>query len=315
MGTMVAVLISLTMRAPGDTEGRPADPEIRAVAYLAREVPRWRPENDCRSCHHDGDGARALYRAIGLGFDVPSAAIRGSTDWLARPIDWDDNGGDGPFNDRRLARIQFSWALAGAVEAGVVPDRAPLIEAANRLDADQGDDGSWRIDGPDAIGSPATYGRSLATLAARRVLGAADPARHRRAIMAADAWLDARPITTIMDASVELLRGPGIDADRRLRALDLLRRSQAAGGGWGPYAASPPEVFDTALAVLALLTNPSDETDAMARRGRAFLVAEQLPSGGWIETTRPSGGESFAQHLSTSAWAALALMESRTDSR
>ena len=240
---------------------------------------------------------------------MPDSAIRASTDWLRRPRDWDANGGDGPFNDRRLARIQFSWALAEAVEAGVVPDRNALVMAADRLEEDQGADGSWRIDGPDVIGAPATYGRSLATLAARQVLGDADPTRHRRAIAMADAWLDARPIATVMDASVELLRPPGIDLDRRRRALDLLKRAQAADGGWGPYATSPPEVFDTALAVLALATDPSPGAGAMASRGRAFLVAEQLPSGGWIETTRPSGGESFAQHLSTSAWATMALLE------
>ena len=46
----------------------------------------------------------------------------------------------------------------------------------------------------------------------------------------------------------------------------------------------------------------------MIRRGRSFLVAEQLDSGGWTETTRPTGNQSYAQHLSTTAWATLALL-------
>ncbi len=46
----------------------------------------------------------------------------------------------------------------------------------------------------------------------------------------------------------------------------------------------------------------------MARRGRAFLIAEQRADGSWPETTRPTGGESYAQRISTAGWAAMALL-------
>ena len=42
-----------------------AEPERRAVAYLARETPRWYAGNHCFSCHNNGDGARALFLAVG----------------------------------------------------------------------------------------------------------------------------------------------------------------------------------------------------------------------------------------------------------
>ena len=46
----------------------------------------------------------------------------------------------------------------------------------------------------------------------------------------------------------------------------------------------------------------------MIRRGRGFLIQEQNPDGSWPETTRPPGAESYAQRISTTGWATLALL-------
>src|SRR5947199_7117641 len=89
-------------------------PEARAIAYLAREVPRWSAENHCYSCHNNGDGARALYTARRQGYAVPDAALRDTTAWLARPGDWDSNHGNPLASDKKLARIQFAAALTEA---------------------------------------------------------------------------------------------------------------------------------------------------------------------------------------------------------
>src|SRR5262249_30891859 len=142
------------------SRGGPA--ETRAVAYLAREVPRWARENRCYSCHNNGDAARALYAASRRGVAVPRGALEGTTRWLARPEGWDRNGGDGPFSDKRLARVEFTAALAAAVESGWLEDREALLRAAARLAEDQAADGSWPLAGGDSLGSPATYGTHLA---------------------------------------------------------------------------------------------------------------------------------------------------------
>src|SRR5947199_9648915 len=97
-------------------------PEARAIAYLAREVPRWSAENHCFSCHNNGDAARALYAAARLGRPVPREALADTTRWLSKPEAWDDNGGQGPFSDKVLARAEFASALAAAVAAGRVLD-------------------------------------------------------------------------------------------------------------------------------------------------------------------------------------------------
>ncbi len=46
----------------------------------------------------------------------------------------------------------------------------------------------------------------------------------------------------------------------------------------------------------------------MIKRGRAYLESIQPDDGSWVETTRPSGNESYAQRLSTTGWATLALL-------
>jgi Squalene-hopene cyclase C-terminal domain len=98
---------------------------------------------------------------------------------------------------------------------------------------------------------------------------------------------------------------------RRHECLTLISRGQTKDGGWGPYADSPPEVFDTALVLLALANSKAAAIEDRVRRGRNFLATQQDPDGGWPATTRPPGGESYAQRLSTTGWATLALLATR----
>ena len=44
------------------------------------------------------------------------------------------------------------------------------------------------------------------------------------------------------------------------------------------------------------------------RSGRRYLMGSQLDDGGWLATTRPPKSESYAQRMSTTAWATLALV-------
>jgi squalene cyclase len=89
------------------------------------------------------------------------------------------------------------------------------------------------------------------------------------------------------------------------QAREYLLRAQTSDGGWGEYPEMPAQVFDTAIAVIALRGQGLDQA---ATKGRAWLVARQQPDGGWPETTRPAGAQSYAQHISTTAWALIALL-------
>jgi squalene cyclase len=307
---LLCLLAVFALTATDDT------PESRAVAYLTREVPRWATENHCYSCHNNGDAARALYAAGRL---VPDRALADTTRWLAHPETWDKNAGDGAAGDKVLARIQFAAALVEALDADRVKDRKPLAQAAQRIAADQQRDGSWKVDAKGAVGSPATYGSCLATYLARRTLQRADPERHRQAIARADHWLRTERVTNVLDAAAVLLALEGSDdADARRQrrdCLDLVRKGQGSDGGWGPFVTSPSEPFDTAVVLLALIQfQDQPEFRTLLRRGRRYLLSVQQKDGSWPATTRPPGADSYAQHISTTAWATLALLRARVDS-
>ncbi len=293
------------------------DAEQRAVAFLAREVPAWSRANGCFSCHNNGDAARALFTAKRSGFVVPRRSLADTTAWVSRPPRWDHNKGDPGFSDPRLANLQFASSLLAAIEAGIFSDRAALHPAALKVAADQGPDGAWRIEAQDALGSPATYGTALATFSAWRVLTEADALETKIAASRAADWLRRAPMSNGPAVAAVLwfsvLDPSAMSVSRRTTAFALLRRTQTTDGGWGPYADSPAEVFDTALALLALAELPRDaEVGAMIQRGRAFILTHQRADGGWTGTTRPAGGESYAQTMSTTGWATLALLRTAT---
>jgi Squalene-hopene cyclase C-terminal domain len=310
--SLATMLLALNLVAFGSARGDDS-PEDKALGYLSAEVPRWSSEHRCFSCHNNGDAARALYAAVQLGRAVKAESTIDTDRWLSRPEGWDKNGGEGPFSDKALARVQFTAALASAVEAGRVKSRDPLIRAARRLADDQAEDGSWKVEEQSRVGSPATYGRPLATWMAREALRVADSAEYRPRIERADAWLRRQQVASVLDASVVLLARAFDDSpeglDRCQKALDLLKRGQSPEGGWGPFTQSPPEAFDTALALLALDRRRDQEgVRNRIKKGRAYLALIQQEDGSWTETTRPSGNESYAQRLSTTGWATLALL-------
>jgi hypothetical protein len=319
---LVAGFVAGVAATSASTDEQPTTAEAKAVAFLSREVPRWRKEHPCYSCHNNGDAARALITASRKGHDV-SAALADTLTWLRAPARWNDpspraeSRGEkmpqGGIDDKPLARIQFASALGLAVDAKLA-DRATLADAARFMIGDQKDDGSWQLDSSQSLGSPTTYGTVLATAAALRSLRAVNARELDAAIAKGDAWLRQVKLATVIDAAAAVLglQRPNDEQGRaqEARALDIIRRGEAPSGGWGPYVTSPPQVFDTALVMLALdELSANDDRRATIARGRSFLLAEQLDDGSWPETTRPSNQESYAQRISTTGWALLALLE------
>jgi hypothetical protein len=286
---------------------RQLSPEQKAINYLADEVARWPRENNCFSCHNNGDGARALYVAKRSGFAVPDAALAETTAWISAARNWDNGPANPAFNDKKLIRVQFSAALAEAQAAGAVQNREALIEAAESLLPYQEANGSWDVRGNSPVGSPVTYGPILASYFARRSLELADGARYAEPIARAGRWLEAARPESNMDTAALIMALPAGSA-RRQEHLRNLVAAQNADGGWGPHAGYPSEAFDTALAMLALNGLGAERPQAAIARGREFLLREQTPAGAWPETTRPAGGTSYAQHISTTAWATMALL-------
>lgn len=309
--TTLLLLLLLPSSTPARPSSRtPAQAETLALQYLAHEVPLWSQQNHCFSCHNNGDAARALYAALRIGRAIPSKTLDNTTTWLSNPTRWDHNGGgDGPASDKRLARIQFSAALRESLISQQVTEQKPLLDAALQLAADQSPDGSWPVESGGVIGSPAGYGRPLASAMAVQVLRAARDPRLAPAIERAERWFDNRPIHNTLDAASALIAlGNRAKPPLSQRCLHYFQTSQAPDGGWGPFATSAPEPFDTALAIVALARLSDPNAAPLIRQGRRFLASSQRPDGSWPETTRPPGGESYAQRLSTTGWAAWALL-------
>jgi hypothetical protein len=297
---------------PSGIRRGPDSAESRAVGFLKREVPAWSRENGCYSCHNNGDAARALYAASRNGYSLAPNVLADTTAWVSKPERWDSNKGDPGFSDKRLANIQFAAALLAALEAGHVKDTNALKNAARKVAADQGQDGAWRIDAQNTVGSPATYGTTLATYIAWKILREADGPRP--AIHKAESWLQSAKPKNVPEAATLLWAATQSMpfAAHQAKCLEFLRLAQTHDGGWGPYADAPPEAFDTALVLLALSEFRKTGTiGAMVRGGREFLIKEQNADGSWPATTRPRGSESYAQQVSTTGWAALALLRTR----
>jgi hypothetical protein len=286
---------------------------IRATEFLARETPLWLLENDCRSCHHNGDAARALHEAMSRGFPVPAESLADSHAWLARPADWLEQN-QAEYADEGLAVIQFASGLATAAATGAIREPDALREAAGLVAARQSESGAYIVEPRDAPGSPVTYGTALATAMALEVWEIEGAEAWEASRRNARAWLTNIRGPRVLDSAAVLLalgsEPKGVDEEEAVeRALSLLRRAQGTGGGWGTFADSPPEAFDTALVLWAMSKGSARETgDDWVLRGVAYLVAAQEPDGGWPATTRPAGGDSYAQRISTTAWSLIALL-------
>ncbi len=254
-----------------------------AVAYLEREVPKWKRANGCYSCHNNGDGLRALLAARRAGAAVDGKVLEESLQALREPEAWEP---------KPLARLQFAAAVREAVKAGLL-DRALLGKAAQAVAGDQRPDGHWQVEEELAAGSPVTYGPVLATFLAGQVLETAGRDQYGSRLEKATQWLQARKSQHIFETAVMAL------VLHRPEDSQALIAAQAKDGSWGG------EAFDTAMARLALgPAHPASE------RARDWLMKTQWSGGGWAATTRPAGGDSYAQHISTTAWVLLSLVSS-----
>jgi hypothetical protein len=281
----------------------------RGVAYLSNEVPKWRAEHPCYSCHNNGDAARALLVASAKGHDI-GTSMDDTLAFLKQPALWEQNQTrDGSGDDKALARIQFASALAVAQRHGKAAS-TDMEAAATLLVADQQADGSWTLDESQSLASPATYGTIIATWLARASLISSGMPPDNVTIVRTDRWLRGLAPENVIDAAatllgLELASDPMAETLRR-RCLTILRNGQAPDGGWGPYVTAAPQVFDTAIAVLAWTaldveprparsTYRPEEAKEAIKKGKAYLVAQQRPDGSWPETTRPANQESYAQ--------------------
>jgi hypothetical protein len=321
---ILSTVISAQLKKEATAVDR-GDPNAVAIAkgvdYLKVEVPKWKAEHPCYSCHNNGDATRALLVAGSKGYDI-GTALDDTLVFLKQPAKWDQNKAPSGFDDKTLAKIQFASALAVAERHGKAA-AADLDAAAKLLVAEQKPDGSWELDSSQSLGSPATYGTIIATWSARSSLISSGMQPDTFTIVQADRWIRGLTPENVLDASATILAlelSSDVMAENlRRNCLSILRNGQSPAGGWGPYVTAAPQVFDTAMAVLALSSLEAEprlarsayrieELKEAIANGKKFIVSQQRADGSWPETTRPANQESYAQRISTAAWAMLALM-------
>ena len=170
-----AIVAAVHVQAPvkGPTSIDKSDPVAgavaRGVAFLRVEVPKWKAEHPCYSCHNNGDATRALIAAAARRArhrhfarrhaDLPEATRRSGIRTRLRTA-----------STTRRWRACSSRARSRWPSGTVTPPARILTAAAKLLVADQKADGSWTLDQSQSIASPATYGTIIATASARTTL-------------------------------------------------------------------------------------------------------------------------------------------------
>ncbi len=296
-------------------QGETSAPLTQARAYIIQEANAWYPENNCYSCHNHGDAVRALLLNDPDGTQLQSPAWDPFWQWLADPKQWMSDAAPESRESPILVRIQFGALLAVAQQnqrISLSPNKQRrFIQTLSDLASS---DGYWAVEPTSQIGSPVTYGNPLATAMALGVFRQfALPSQHQDVAQRAATWIIGQnPRATVdLAAGIRILNQLDDAANRhpqRSKWSSQLVSQQQPDGGWGPYPRRASEVFDTAITLIALSEGaPHADLDPVLMRGQNYLRQRQEPEGGWPETTRPAGGNSYAQHISTSAWAFQAL--------
>lgn len=285
-----------------------------ATQYLEKEALSWQPDNACFSCHNNGDATRVLLEISETTRQFKDSRWNESLEWLDTPEKWKKASPTEVALSPALAIIQFGNAMLAAQQIGLLPVNDSRFRSAAILTIEsQHADGYWEIEPPGHLGSPGTYGNPLGTAMALRILKNSKVSKAGTAIQKSMEWITKMSLKSTIDlaAGIQILKNS--DTSERLALVAQWRatliQQQNDNGSWGPYASRFGEAFDTAVALLTLTPFLPSHPDYRRplELGRSFLANTQEPSGGWTETTRPAGGTSYAQHISTSAWALSAL--------
>lgn len=293
----------------------------RSLPILQRADANLVKNTRCLSCHNHSLTALtvAAARAQGFKVDEPAASqhaaqsAESAARWGERLLEGiADDGGAGP----------TSGILLGLHAAGHPPDLT--TDAAVRyLRLRQSFDGRWN--GGPACARPPMCSTDIAhTATSMRALQlyAPEPFKsgHVESVRLATEWL-ARARATTNEARAFRLLGLAWAATKKdaVRvAIRELAENQRADGGWSDSPTLGSTAFATGLALAALREAGVAVSDAVYRKGVAYLLKTQLADGSWHVKSRsvpsqeclddgfPHGPDRW---LSTAAthWATMAL--------
>lgn len=298
----------------------------KSLQLLQQAGPQFISGGDgCVSCHHQSLPAMAVSLAQRRGDSVDEKAASIQRDAVISQLN--------EMKDRLLQGIGPSDVLDPAVFLTALADeRQPANPATDAavfyLMNQQQPDGRWRNVQPrpplqqsDIVNT--AFG--IRSLAAYGLPGRAVETTER--IHRARQWLQANPAQHPTDEALRLLGLDWSGADDQVLAVVARRLLtwQQDDGGWSQLPTLPSDAYSTGIVLASLRrTGRITATSAPIQNGVRFLLQTQHDDGSWFVQTRSfpvqpyfeSGfphGESQFISITATAWATMALIESRSN--
>lgn len=300
----------------------------RGLAFLEKDVAKWRKEHECSTCHHGTMTVWAYAEAKRQGYAVDAETVAETVQWAKQRF---MERIDKPRDPRPGWKMVSTPAIYLALMAQFV-DKQEAVTAdelnriAGHLVRHQEADGSWAWSSAPPINRPPPFFESdeVATRWAYMALRPHVPADPTESSGARDSrkkaatWLgQTKPADTTQAAALRLLmkvRDGESTKAARPEFAHLLKR-QNKDGGWGQLEDLPSDAYGTgqALYVLNLAGVKNDREEI--ERGLAFLVANQQEDGSWPMKSRAHPGATPYKNpvpitYFGSVWAMLGLMRS-----
>ena len=299
----------------------------RSVARLLEVAPGFREKTACISCHHNTMPALAAATARRKGIEVDTIRERKNLDDIFTF-----------FQSNAPRMMQGDPAVGGeALTAGyalmaLAAEGHPLDTVTatmiHWIIARQMPDGRWLGNGLNR--PPSEYSTiSHTAIAAGGLKSYSLPGRGNdisHALRQARQWLLAAEPKSAEERAMRLMGLVWTDAPRSrvAEAIKAIRDQQEASGGWTQFGRTPPDAYATGLSLYALHIAGVSPTDAVYRRGVAFLLGSQYPDGTWLVKTHSfpvqryfESGFPFGRNQWISAagtgWAVMAIAQTLPD--
>ncbi len=326
----VLLALGLALGAVGQGRGAEPDPIQGALEKGLRRLEEgsgnYVKNRKCFSCHHQALTLRALTAAQKRGFAIDGKRLEEqrafSVNTFAPKLAAVRKG-----NRVEGGNTMAAYALFALAGTEYPPDEvtAALVDY---LLVRQRSDGSWPALArrPPSEGSPFTNA-ALALLAFQHYGGkdAERLARIKNATTRAKEWLQSAQPKDTEDRAFALRALVTLEAaaSEIEKARATLVKEQHEDGSWAQLPGKPGDAYATGIVLLALREAGMKPTDAVYRKGVAYLVKTQRPDGAWLVETRsrpvqvffdngdPGGKSQFISFAAT-GWAVLALLETRS---
>lgn len=287
----------------------------------------------CVSCHHEGIGRVTTAFARDRGFRVDEATDGEQEKRTGKFLDdlrpLLERAVADPAETKNVPIADVGDLVTGFGSAilGMDPKKAaasPAVGAATVVMARmQTPDGDWRFGfRRDPIQSSYFTATALAIRAMKAYAPKEQAAEMEGRIAKAKEWLLSAPAPDTEDKVYRLLalKWAGATADERRKAVEELRATQRADGGWAQLGGMASDAYATGTALYALgQAGEVPASNETYQRGVAFLVRTQDDDGTWYVQKRAIPANNYfdtgysygqSQYISYAAgcWATIALL-------